>query len=1697
LNLSSLSLEIADPNLIFKWTKNESTAIRFDYDSFSGRWMPMPGSSPEELGMISNTTRLIVQIPDLNLTNSPFSIYIGNPVRIITFSVQLVNTPTNFTSLTTGNVQIAQDTGELNFAQVDVDQFAGQIVLNTRQGFFDRSRTTGKIGSLPESSSVSYNLFLNPRPASGQRPRVRINYRDHLTPIEVPNESSFSPPASGTFQWSADTGKLAFSASDINSFKSEFVYYDGVFNGSFQLVRTSLGLPTVGYPSITFNVPLFVGLETTDRYLIFAEKTGEPRVYFKIRLRDSTTQSLSAPPSGTVLVDTSNGNVYLKSSNVSNFSSYTFYYLDTIGVVENGVGVQFFRSGANSGSTSSVGDFTIKYHVDNQFIGNISSDLIFLPTIPINNSNLSFTVKKGTLGGTFIGDLKNNVDSTQQGSGYLPDFDNKKINISFRRTSNIELDKESSIIKIEPTVSQFGLEIEIDGSASEPGVDFDFNPDAGFLEFTKSIGENNPENVLNVSGATSSPNIFIANDAVFPINETIGSFLYINSGSNAGIYKIVAFISSYQVLVSPNFQVFGSDTADFRKNADVIADRFFTDLLTPLKKFKLERANSINDIFTQIDNSLFTLLATNGQVNLKNRAKPGEVFKVMYVYLQSDDEGVTTTPQNITEFASFPIRQEIATTTIGSNTVTFNQNNRQISDTQINVYVNGVTLDTTQFELKNNNEIELSEPITSSDTTVTVTYFVDEAVGGETSFTVKNSPIDIDTPSLTAGSNQILLNGNQTNIIQPGSPVLFDNEILLITLDTTYDSTSDITTITFTTNAPSDITNPIIQIAESIFGYTEQDASTFDVIPSGSGSITVSGNNLFRPNTVITINEDPYFVIGSNYDSEDNKTTISLSSQAIKNYIFPTIIKTIRPIFLSGKEFQTSNDAKLDPEPIVIRMGQGQKILVPNVDYTISDGGLISLVEEIGYGQSLYAMYVARSPKPVGTSLTINYANLAAPGNMTGQRLLATYDLLAPDSFFYRVETVETFIPEAQQVLEASARSGGVSGPNIGDSVSLATKDQGSPGLYYNEQHLGNLDYVFIQLLKLYNDLINAYEDILSNTDGRVVGGLHGKFRFDGITDNSARTEYDEITNDIDDKIEIYRKFKLTSLTPLTFTETPIYRYMWQDNRFSRVFPRSKVVTAGIGNNVNASNFGETIGSLEIEDITSTGKMSSSNARLFFNRVEAGNTLVVSTPNGESINGDVENGIPAFVSGKEIEIRRFDGTLELTADITSITTVNNEVKIQLNNSVSLQRGTIFRSTSDSNDSSNHFYTVGRDLDVDSDNGQIINSRFSGPLASLQTQVVGSELIDVRVNFRRSDTEPFRPPVLDGSIFGDDGRYPEPLVKRDNELRVLSSEADFIDGNITKGSVSASGFEVTFIPAVQFAVGYKIKWLSGPNVGTERTITAVVGATVCKTNSPSASLTTNDALVFGPTSETIDGIFDIETKLLISNVESPPAFDSLIGVVNSQILSSELAISNFGKQIISSTGTVTSANIITDTSVNFVSAEVTNGHLLFVISGSNRGLYQVSSVTTNSITINTTDPYSSFPSTGSTSYLIYLPHPFLTSDQFGFISKFERNALDFLSSTQAWSSSMAFAGKLTRRSSVYDRISYLNDFIEQITDVLQDGGQLYETRYTWIKQRTDKEIGTLMQKNQAIVDRLKNVRRLAEDQKKLLISQNLA
>jgi len=1687
-------IEIGNPDLIFRWTKNEPGVNRFDWDGFNRRWMPSPGGPPDNVGIIGNNPRLVAAVPDPTIATAPFSFYVGTPVRLVTFDVHVVNHESDFTnpsSLTAGKLQIAKDTGSLNFSASDLATYSGQTVYGQRQNFFDRTQRKGSIGQLPLSSASSYFLFLNPLPAPGQTPRIRIGYGPLLQAIEVPNEGSLGTPAPGTFTWSLDTGRVKFSDFDINSNLEATVYYDGVIMDSFQLDRTNVGPITTSFPTPQFFIPGLVGLTTDEnsRYVVFAELVGQLRNYFPMSLFDSSVSTPDdEPSSGTVFGDVSTGAVYFSSDDIGNYLGWTISYVHAAQIVERGVSFQVYRSGINGSGEEAVKDFVILYSVVDQVIvdGIGAGPFVMLPTTPIVDSTLQFFILPGPGStGTLSGELRDGTDPTKQGYGYLLDLDSHQFKFCFRKTVDIVLAKDSPVVKLaEGAITKQGFEVSLNGHPIIPGVDFNFDEDTGLLEFIEPIGEDDPKNILGIVGTVHLPDTFVSDSPVFTPSH-IGKFLLFPAGGNSGIYKILTVDTPRQVTVSPNLSNAGPDSVDLRQDREIVADRFWTDFKPKMKKFTLYKADSPAGPYTLMDESEYSILASVGQVNLTNPAKAGQSFEAHYIFLSSTDN-INFTPIPKVEKAIFKIRQENGVVTTGSTKVTFNPDGDIVSlDRPIQVAINGFTQKSTDFTFVPPGTINLTNPSKAGDSVV-LDYWVQNAPGGNGMFNLIFAPIDQDPPVITKGSTQASFNGDQTSTVSPGSAFLLSDKDVVIAKLVTYNSSTDTTEVVFENAAIADSGSSPILVCEPINGdYRVHETAPSDSFTKGTNSITLTGDLPYRIGTVITVDGDPYYVLSVLKDTKANTTKITLASAAVRNYIIPNITRTVRPVLKTDGKFQTDKPLDVDFPVTLIRMGPNRAVLANNVDYTVAEGGLIKLSTDAVFGDSLQVLYVARVSKPAGSVFHLNYSHAIAPSDSNGiltQQLVASYTLYAPDSFFYRIESFNTFLPEVQALLQQSAQAGGSSGPDTASRSSMKAKDFGNPSLFFPEQHYSNIDLVAIRLLKWYNDLTNAWEDLLANLDGRVVGGTDGRFRFDGNTANPPRADLTQVTNDIDDQIKLFDFFELVDF--FDFELAPFYGYMGGINRFGRFFRTLVVATAALNDQVTSDDYGAVMGTLSVlgqpvSNLLYAFVVTSGLSNAIFSSTSAGGTVL-----NIDKNGDTKTLTPPFELMQPVHIFAPDGTPDVIANVTNI----SGTAITIDTPTTLTSGSLQHSLLAANDTTFRFYFDQRDVFVDGDSGGIDNITQADPSSAFQFPPVGNEIVETLVFYIPQNTKATRIPALDGIEQLDDGRLSRPQMKYGSESRYLALEATALD-TFGVATVSPTTTTISGLP-FSVAVGDTVRFINGPNANQDKVISAVSGVTATVTIPFTSLDTTGSNLV----KVTIDGALpDILTKelgILVNNVAAPPVPLAIIGTLNAELPIVDQIIRDWGPVGQSGTGTASGA-VLTDNSTDF--SDVTTKYVLYVPSGPNQGVYEIKSKTTTTITVSTSSPFYAFPSSGPTQYIIIQKYSFLGTKGPQFMAGYFQKTLAFLSATEAWAAAPDPSGSVARQTLIAQRISDVTSFTKKIASILKNGDKLYDTRYLWIDQRINRKTGSLTQLKQAADTRVENLQKLLDDQQKLLIA----
>lgn len=193
-------------------------------------------------------------------------------------------------------------------------------------------------------------------------------------------------------------------------------------------------------------------------------------------------------------------------------------------------------------------------------------------------------------------------------------------------------------------------------------------------------------------------------------------------------------------------------------------------------------------------------------------------------------------------------------------------------------------------------------------------------------------------------------------------------------------------------------------------------------------------------------------------------------------------------------------------------------------------------------------------------------------------------------------------------------------------------------------------------------------------------------------------------------------------------------------------------------------------------------------------------------------------------------------------------------------------------------------------------------------------------------------------------------------------------------------------------------------------------------------------------------------------------------------------------------MMSGTGATTSDS--TWTAVQDLSG--TEGKLLWINTGPSRGLWKIRSASGNTATV-ITGLYPPLVA-GAGSYSIIEPWSFLQETEFQFVAGFYRNTLEFLQDTQTWVGSMSADGANNRMLAVQQRQSDLAAVAGSggsLTTLLRDGDNLYDTRYLWIDQRTNRESGLMQMQARSAAQALEIITKVTENQRKALLLDAMA
>lgn len=1621
------------PDALFLWTKNEGdiqagTQVpfqRFDFSGQDGRFIPLLGGLVSNVGTLAldaNTTRLLVTpIPLLtDLTKFPIRLSVGtNPgISATTFTVTLVTTEGSFGSPAAGTVELARDTGSLNWNVLDLATYEGRDVFYQRQAFHFPDESTGSVGVIGTDT-----LVLNPRPrgASGQIPLLRFDAGPYVTVSEV---TSFGAPAAGTIEWDRNTGVLNLSAADLVTYADQRLFYDGVALATFQIPSTSIG---------TINSP---------GTLSFTDEAED--IFFRIPnvVQFSETKfvdSFGSGKKGVVQVRRGDGQVLFSSSDINKYTGQTVHVVRPDVTLENGHALRFFRTPVDLGATDdTIKDVSAFYVSDGATLADpiVGAPFVLLPKVPRTDLALDVVVEQGT--GSFTGPLNRlDVASPPAGRGYTLDLDNRYLYYAERKEDQIQtapINAYGAFQLPNYPVFQSNLVIELEDN---PGVgdwqtltvnnSFTIDYNSGTCIFTQTDGSL----ILEESADSASGNILSDPLVDFPTLGVIaGDYLLLPSGASQGVYLITG-VAFGALTVDPSFPVAVSNVGyEIRRGHEVLADRYFRTVppldpntkverlnilgtatnsprltIDPSKassyRFRFDKTGGFSTTVVVSNNGAFTpplLLAagtvqvslSTGDLNFSTSDLGKDIYSALELELGEDyqvqsglgfiefterllvDEEVYLSYAHLEDDGSKTLVEERGAILVSkelvqphpstTSTLSFNPDGKEVAALPVPRAFRGgrpqvtgeqVTFNTTASTVQFLASDQVTDALPSGPVgpteNVYIDYYIVEAIGGEKNISVIQPPMATVQVVINEGDTSFTIEGDRTADFQANFLLRVDGQEMYLLAAPSY--SGGLTTVTLDQLLPqafkTDFNNPTLEVTSgatrrvasgSLPSYFQLETATFNTIARGSKTFKIQGDlaRTYTTGTAICFTDGSGFqdynlVEGAEYDETSGLTKVTLLGNCLQQYGSGTsLYHSVRAILPTPEASAfTSKAPFLDLPVTVYRQIEGQPgvLLIPGVDYTIDESGRVTFTDPLTLNEELGIFYTGVVLVDAGRRVRASWTHSVVPSLSNGllnQILKMSYTTYAPDTFFYRVETLTNYRGELVERLSESAKSNSPSqGPILENSSSNRLFEQGNESLYYNEGDLDNQDLVARPTLKYYNDSINYLEDYLQACDGRVVGDRDGRFLFDGLTDNPIRATFADATNQIDDEITLFASF---------FYTRTVTAYL--ASSFSRFYPKRRV-TLGDTLNTAGLSTGDPIYDTGYSPLTAVNTV---RRRFPFAMVTAraasGSTILTV----DDADGRSEYVRPAFLNGVEIVILAQDGTvLDGTGKTVSSSTATS-ITLSGGVATAIPAGsTIVLADTDTTYRQDYF--VGVDVKVNSGDGLLtyLESTSIFPPFTAKT-FFPVEQWDVIVNTFHDDTEPFRFPGLDGGTSDDDGDIQTPLLTPQ-----AKSELGFDPVTAAPNGAGLLSREASYITDIQ-------SFTTAPFQGVGN----VAGTTLTLTSPATFPLTPRRGdLVrildgtLGPSSYYRVSSATASTITLATSPGSASGFNFTVTAVASINTGSGLTVS-------------TSGTTFTNTAANFISAGVRPGHAVVVTSGLNDlQRRQVASVTSATVLVLTT------------------------------------------------------------------------------------------------------------------------------------------
>jgi len=526
----------------------------------------------------------------------------------------------------------------------------------------------------------------------------------------------------------------------------------------------------------------------------------------------------------------------------------------------------------------------------------------------------------------------------------------------------------------------------------------------------------------------------------------------------------------------------------------------------------------------------YVIQPSDGGISFVKPLDASIYLEVLYFPNEYSYDGTNENP--IYETILFSVNKELAIATANPLIYTFNSNNYETENTITpSVFVGSSLLGyggtaTASVSFTDKTITLPSLPDVDADGNplpVYITYSIKQTIGGETTCRTAE-PMFVPLNQVLKGANSLKLYRDCTSLVSVGS-VLYVPNFLFVASSVVYDTTTNITTITFTSSADDNCgakannettalgvlsNNNIFASLSSLSGINH----TIDAKPK-SLELIINGDLrdiVYIGSLIYLNNADLYRVDNIQLNEDKTKSVITLTNKLKAYTSITSILVSVRPVYnqgdvkLFGKgTYLTDYDAK------VIKYTNGLGVeLVKGVDYTIVEGtGEVNLItSSIQPDIAYYFLHTRLSviyPK-IENGITLYptykavYTNtIACP--YENKQMLAKAVISEPDQFALRIVSPSVYEGEISSELVPATTSGRRTKTKSKNGRSLGLYD----GLAKDIIARTNLDF--------YHSLVN----VLENLTGHLVGDQDGQLKFDldSADYNVANGVVDNLTGEL------------------------------------------------------------------------------------------------------------------------------------------------------------------------------------------------------------------------------------------------------------------------------------------------------------------------------------------------------------------------------------------------------------------------------------------------------------------------------------------------------------------------------------------------------------------------------------------------------